>query len=98
MMSIKLDTVGGINPLNNVQNAHHANNKMPGVSVRDSISVSAEAVSAAEAYYLDQVADETPDVRSDLIASIKEKIKDPNYLSPERIASTADSLMMAWGL
>ena len=55
-------------------------------------------MSAAEAYYLDQVAEETPDVRSDLIASIKEKIKDPNYLNPERIASAADGLMMAWGL
>jgi negative regulator of flagellin synthesis FlgM len=98
MMSIKLDTVGGVNPLNNVQNTHHPNSRTPGIAVNDSISVSAEAASAAEAYYLDQVAEETPDVRSDLIASIKEKIKDPNYLSPERIASTADSLMMAWGL
>lgn len=98
MMSIKLDSVRGVNPLNNVQNTHRSNNKIYGVSVNDSISVSTEAVSAAEAYYLDKVADETPDVRSDLIASIKEKIKDPNYLSPERIAATADSLMMAWGI
>lgn len=98
MMSIKLDTVSGVNPLNNVQNTHRTNNKSFGITVNDSISVSAEAMSAAEAYYLEQVAEETPDVRSDLIASIKEKIKDPNYLSPERIAATADSLMMAWGL
>jgi len=98
MMSIKLDTVGGVSPLNNVQNTHHPNSRTSGIAINDSISVSAEATSAAEAYYLDKVAEETPDVRSELIASIKEKIKDPNYLSPERIASTADSLMMAWGL
>jgi len=98
MMSIKLDTVGGVNPLNNVQNTHRVNNKSTEFTSRDSISVSSEAMNAAEAFYLDQVADETPDVRSDLIASIKEKIKDPNYLSAERIAATADSLMMAWGI
>lgn len=98
MMLNKLDTLGGINPLNNVQNTHHTNNKSARFSVSDSINVSAEAMSAAEAYYLDQVAEETPDVRSDLIASIKEKIKDPNYLNPERIAATADAIMFAYGL
>ena len=98
MMLNKLDTFGGVNPLNTVQNTHHASNRPAGIAVNDSISVSAEAMSAAEAYYLDQVAEETPDVRSDLLASIKEKIKDPNYLNPERIASAADGLMMAWGL
>ena len=96
MMSIKLDTVGSVNPLNNVQNVQRTSSRPSGISVDDSISVSTEAMDAAEAYYLDQVAAETPDVRSELVASIKEKIKDPNYLSPERIA--ADSLMMAWGI
>jgi negative regulator of flagellin synthesis FlgM len=47
---------------------------------------------------LNQVAKETPDVREDLVASIKEKIKDPNYLNPARIALTADRIMAAYGL
>lgn len=64
----------------------------------DSVDISDEGRQASEAYFLNQVAKETPDVREDLVASIKEKIKDPNYLNPERIASAADGLMMAWGL
>jgi negative regulator of flagellin synthesis FlgM len=64
----------------------------------DSVDISDEARQASEAYFLNQVAKETPDVREDLVASIKEKIKDPNYLNPERIALTADRVMAAYGL
>ena len=64
----------------------------------DSVDISDEARQASEAYFLNQVAKETPDVREDLVASIKEKIKDSNYLNPERIALTADRVMAAYGL
>ena len=57
-----------------------------------------EAKAAAEAYYLNQVAEETPDVRQDLVAAIKEKIKDPNYLNQAVIASTADRILASYGL
>lgn len=86
-----------VNPLNTVQNPRKVN-AMEGVySAPDSINISDEARSASEAYFLDQVAAETPDVRKDLVASIKEKIKDPNYLNPERIGLTADRIMAAYG-
>ncbi len=95
---MRIDQLGGINPLNSVQNTNRAH-KVDGVKhSADSISVSSEAKEMAEMYYLDEVADETPDVRADLVAQIKEKIKDPSYLSPETIRSAADKIMAAYGI
>ena len=93
-----IDKVGGINPLNNIQNTQRTNRLSNVKSESDSISVSDEAKKMAEAYYMKEVADETPDVRTDLVNQIKEKIKDPSYLNPENIASTADRIMAAYGL
>ena len=52
----------------------------------------------AEAYYLKGIADETPDVRSDLVAQIKEKIKNPDYLNAQTISATAEKIMQAYGI
>ena len=52
----------------------------------------------AEMYYMDKIAQETPDVRADRIAEIKEKIKDPNYLSDSVIKSAADNFLSAIGI
>ena len=74
-----VQNINGINPINNVQNSRRTNG-MERTSITDtsdSINVSDEAKEAARAYFLSQVAEETPDVRSDLVASVKEKIKDP---------------------
>ncbi len=64
----------------------------------DSISVSAEAKEMAEIYYMDKVANETPDVRADRVAAVKEKLKDPNYLNDAVIKSAADKFLSAIGL
>lgn len=93
-----IDKIGGINPLNNIQNTRRANEPSKYSAGSDSISVSKEAQEMAEAYYLKEVADETPDVRADLVAQVKEKIKDPSYLSSEVISSAADRLMASFGL
>ncbi len=95
MMITKLD---GVTPVNNVQNTKRTEAKQDYLSFSDTINVSDEAKAAAEAYYLNQVAEETPDVRADLVASIKEKIKDPNYLNQAVISSTADRLLASYGL
>lgn len=95
---MRIDQVGGINPLNNVQNTKRTQNTGNVKSSPDSISVSSEAKVMAEAYYLKEIADETPDVRMDLVAQIKEKIKDPSYLSQQVISATADSILSAYGL
>lgn len=92
-----VDKLSSVNPLNNIQNTRRTNTKEV-YSAQDSINVSDEAKIAAEAYYLDQIAKETPDVREDLVVSIKEKIKDPNYLNETVINSTADRILAAYGL
>ena len=93
-----VDKLGGLNPLNNIQNSRRTNAPSKYSAVSDTISVSKEAQRMAEAYYLKEIADETPDVRSDLVAQIKEKIKAPNYLSPANISSAADRILAEYGL
>ena len=94
-----VQNINGINPINNVQNSRRTNG-MERTSITDtsdSINVSDEAKEAARPYFLSQVAEETPDVRSDLVASVKEKIKDPNYLNSVTIGSAADRILDSWG-
>ncbi|MBO7638483.1 MAG: flagellar biosynthesis anti-sigma factor FlgM [Treponema sp.] len=93
-----IDKVSGVNPLNNLQNVRRSNAVGAYRAGSDEISVSDEAKELAESYYLNQVAAETPDVRSKLIEQVKLKIQDPNYLSPATIAATADRIMSAYGL
>lgn len=93
-----IDKIGGLNPLNNVQNIRKTDNAAKVSSQTDSISVSKEAVEKAEAYYLDKIAAETPNVRADRIAEVKAKIKDPSYLSDEVILSTAEKVMSGFGI
>ena len=57
-----------------------------------------EAKEMAEAYYLEKVANETPDVRADRVAEVKEKLKDPNYLNDVVIKSAADKFLSALGI
>ncbi|MBR5646498.1 MAG: flagellar biosynthesis anti-sigma factor FlgM [Treponema sp.] len=93
-----IEKLGGINPLNNVSNIRKTENSAkvsPGV---DSIHLSDEAVEKAEAYYLEKVAAETPNVRADRIAEVKAKIKDPSYLSNAVIQSAAEKFMTSVGL
>jgi len=93
-----IDKIGGLNPLNNVQNIRKTDSAAKVSSQTDSISVSKEAIEKAEAYYLDKVAAETPNVRADRIAEVKAKIKDPSYLSDEVILSTAEKVMSGFGI
>ncbi|MCR4952608.1 MAG: flagellar biosynthesis anti-sigma factor FlgM [Treponema sp.] len=93
-----IDKIGGVNPLNNVQNIRKTENAARVSEDFDSIHLSDEAVEKAEAYYMEKVAAETPDVRADRIAEVKEKIKDPSYLSNAVIQSAAEKFMTSVGL
>ena len=91
-----IDKIGGINPLNNVQNSHRVAAKSNVSAGVDSISVSKEAQEMAEAYYLSEVAAETPDVREDLVAQVKAKIQDPAYINDIVIDSVADKILESY--
>ncbi|MBS7295423.1 MAG: flagellar biosynthesis anti-sigma factor FlgM [Treponema sp.] len=93
-----INGVNNVTQLNNVQNIRKTDNSAKVKAESDSISVSKEAVEMAEAYYMDKVAADTPDVRADRIAEVKAKIKDPSYLSNAIIQSTAEKLMTSYGL
>jgi negative regulator of flagellin synthesis FlgM len=64
----------------------------------DSISLSSEAVEKAELYRTIELVSAAPDVRSERIAELKEKINDPSYINETIIKATADKIMDAFGL
>ncbi len=91
-----INKLGGMNPLDNVQNTHRVAPKSQVASKGDSISVSKEAQEMAEAYYLSEVAAQTPDVRTELVEQVKLKIQDPNYINDAVINSTADKILESY--
>lgn len=93
-----INKLGGVNPVNNVQSTKKAENVAKFDAGTDSVSVSDEAKLRAEAYYLQKVADETPDIRADRVAEVKEKLKDPSYLNNAVIMSAAEGVMASFGL
>ncbi|MDY5810846.1 MAG: flagellar biosynthesis anti-sigma factor FlgM [Treponema sp.] len=95
MMIGKVDNVSAVN---NIQSTRRSSNVASSQRTSDEISVSEEAKAAAEAMYLKQVSDETPDIRQDLVEQIKLKIQDPDFFSDATIAATADQILSAYGL
>ena len=93
-----INGVNNVTQVTNVQNLRKTESSAKVDREYDSISVSAEAKEMAEAYYLEKVASETPDVRADRVAAVKEKLKDPNYLNDAVIKSAADKFLSAIGL
>lgn len=93
-----IDKITNVTPLNNLQSTKRTNNAANTQRGYDEISVSDEAKAMAEAMYMKQVADETPDVRMELVEQIKLKIQDPNYLNEATLAATADQILSAYGL
>ena len=93
-----INGVNNVTQVTNVQNLRKTESSAKVDREVDSISVSAEAKEMAEAYYLEKVANETPDVRADRVAAVKEKLKDPNYLNDAVIKSAADKFLSAIGL
>ncbi len=93
-----INGVNNVSQVNNVQNLRKTESSAKVDREYDSISVSEEAKEMAEAYYMEKVANETPDVRADRVAAVKEKLKDPNYLNDAVIKSAADKFLSAIGL
>ena len=93
-----INGVNNVTQVNNVQNLRKTESSAKVDREYDSISVSAEAKEMAEVYYMEKVANETPDVRADRVAAVKEKLKDPNYLNDAVIKSAADKFLSALGI
>ena len=93
-----INRLGGLEPLQNLQSTKRVSNTPVTSSLEDTVSVSPEAKEMAEEYYLSEIAASTPDVRSDLVAKVKDKIKDPNYINSAVISSVADRFLDSIGL
>jgi negative regulator of flagellin synthesis FlgM len=93
-----ISSIGGTNPLDNVNKTQRTRNTARPAEASDVINLSDEARLKAEAYYLAEIAASVPDVRADLVERIKEKIKDPAYINTAVIDSTAAKIMDAYGL
>jgi len=61
----------------------------------DSISISSEAQEKAELLRVQELVATAPDVRSERVAELKEKINDPAYLNDSLIDATASKLLDA---
>jgi negative regulator of flagellin synthesis FlgM len=59
----------------------------------DSIAISSDAAQKAELYNALETAKAAPDVRSDLVAELKAKIQDPNYINDAVVSMTADRIL-----
>ncbi len=59
----------------------------------DSIAISQDAAKKAELYNAMEIAKAAPDVRSDLVASLKAKIQDPAYINDAVVSMTADRIV-----
>ena len=93
-----INRLENIKPLDELTGAKGTRNTPRPDAGRDVINVSEEALKKAEAYYLAEIARDTPDVRTELVEQIREKIKDPSYLNAAIIDATAAKLMDAYGL
>jgi len=92
-----IDRLGGIDPLKNVQNTQKAH-RAGGNARSDSISVSDKAKELSEVYQAMETANTAPDVRSERVAEVMEKIKDPAYINKSVVDLVADRLMDVYGL
>ena len=70
-----INKISEVNALNTLQNTKRSNNVAGSQYASDEISVSDEAKAMAEAMFMNKVAEETPDVRSELVEQIKLKIQ-----------------------
>ena len=92
-----IDRLGGINPLDNLQNAQKSQ-AYRGDNIADSVNVSAEAQMRAELHFAMDAVNAAPDVRADRVAEVSEKLKDPNYITSAIIDIVADRFLDELGL
>ena len=87
-----IDKLTGINPiqgLNNLNKTAQVNR----TDNSDSVQISQDAIAMNELYELTQMVKAAPDVRQDKIDQVLEAMKDPNYISNEKLAAVAEKMV-----
>ena len=87
-----IDRLGPVDPVskfNKTEKAAQTKKK----AKPDSIDVSSEAKTMGEIYKATEEVKLSPDVRQAKIDEVKEKLKDPSYISDKVLESVAESIM-----
>ncbi len=92
-----IDRLGGIDPLKNVQNTQKTH-RVKETAQPDSINVSEEARERAEVFYAMEAAASSPDVRTERVTEVMDKIKDPAYVDKAVVDIVADRLLDVFGI
>ncbi len=89
-----------LGPLEPVAKQNKANkvNRPAKTNGSDSINISSDAKTMGEVYRASEIVKNTPEVRMDRVAEVKEKLKDPAYIDQKVVESVADSVMDLFGL
>lgn len=84
-----------INPINNYNGLGKIGktDSIKNNNSKDSIDISTEAIMKAESNKIMDIVNNTPDIRMDKIAEIKEKLKDPNYINDRIIDKLSDNII-----
>lgn len=91
-----VDPVGQVGSVSNLKGIDQAARPQPS-NVADSVSLSPEAKSAGELYAATEIANNSPEVRVDLVAELKGKLQDPSYINSEIIDRVADRISKPFG-
>ena len=88
-------SVGGIGPINNYNDYIKITkkDKVDKLNSSDSVNISNEAVNMADAKKVLDMVKNSPDIRADRVAEIKEKLNDPNYINNTILDSVADKII-----
>ncbi|MBN1519676.1 MAG: flagellar biosynthesis anti-sigma factor FlgM [Spirochaetales bacterium] len=87
-------TIDRLNPLDPIQTRKPAGpNRTERASRSDSVNLSSEALEKAELFQAMELAKAAPDERTDLIAELKARIDDPNYINDAVLSVTADRIL-----
>jgi len=86
-----IDKLSGLNPLKNINKTKKAEASLK-TKKSDSVQISSDAKTMGELYQISEQVRLTPDIRQDRIEEVREKLKDPEYLSADKISAVADKL------
>ena len=96
-MGMVVESIGPVEPVSNQKRINRIEKPLEGGQA-DSIDVSAEAKSAADNFHKVELVKNSPDVRNEKIAEVKEKLQDPNYINEKVIDELADQIMQSFGI
>jgi len=89
--------IGPVDPVTNLKGIDQTTRPQPS-AVTDSINISPEARSVGDLYAATEIANNSPDVRADLVAEIKGKLQDSTYITASVIDRVADRIIDPSGI